>query len=235
MKRPDYVPKSHDGLKTWQNTINTMVSDNANNWGIDAAVVARLNADSATFALLFQKIDNRNVRTLQQVAEFNQFRVAYVAFLRQLVQGYLINNPLVSYSEKIAMNLNPRTGGYTRRTKIGPTPNILIHSRGNGMMEFVCTDSTANRAALPDNADGVELHISVNMGPQAGTATGTDAEPAKVEVVQHFTVSSSRSRVSHQFTDAQRGKTFTVRGRYYNNTNRANDSSMGSSSSDIVS
>lgn len=229
MGRPDYVPRTHSGLNSWQHTINDSVTNNAAAWGIDAAKVAELNTKSATFDGLYAKIDNKATRTLQQVAAFNQFRIEYTTFLRQLVQGSLVNNDLITYAEKIGMGLNPRTGARPQRPEITSTPVIEIAGMAGGKMEFTCIDSADGRTKRPSNADGVELHIDITMGKATDTETGE-----VVDIKDTVTLRSSKTRVSHQFTEAQRGKQFSVKGLWYNNTDPAKNGVYGSVVSSYV-
>ena len=229
MARPDYVPRTHSGFNRWQRSIAQFVNDNATAWAIDSAKVAELNDKSTQFTLLYKAIENPNVRTLQQVAEFNQFRIAYTSFLRQLVQSQLVNSELVSYADKIAMGLNPRSGSRSSRPKITSMPVIEITNLGGGEMEFVCIDSSDGRSKRPDNADGVELQLVINM------SKATDMDSGEViEVTDKLTLRSSKTRVNHTFTDLQRGKSFSVRGRWYNNTNPQKDGNFGSLVSSFV-
>lgn len=229
MARPDYVPRTHEGLDSWQRTINDSVTLNAASWGIDPAKVAELNNKSTQFNGYYAKIENRNTRTLQQVAAFNQYRIEYTTFLRQLVQGSLVNNDLISYAEKIGMGLNPRTGARPERPKITSTPVIEIAGMGGGKMEFICIDSADGRTKRPSNADGVELLIEVTMSKVTNKDTGE-----VVTVKDTVTFRSSKTRVSHQFTEAQRGKSFSVKGLWYNNTDPAKNGNYGNVVSSFV-
>jgi hypothetical protein len=229
MARPDYVPRTHSGFDSWQRNINNSVTINAATWGIDPAKVAELNNKSNQFEGYYAKIENRNTRTLEQVAAFNQFRIEYTTFLRQLVQGSLVNNDLISYAEKIGMGLNPRTGARPERPKITSMPVIEIAGMGGGSMEFICIDSADGRIKRPSNADGVELHIEVTMSKVTDKETG---EVVTVKDTVNFR--SSKTRVSHKFTEAQRGKPFSVKGMWYNNTDPAKNGDYGNVVSSYV-
>jgi len=229
MARPDYVPRTHSGFNSWQRTINQFVSDNAATWNIDAVTVTDLNNKSSNFVGLYKDVENRQTRTLKQVADFNQYRIEYTSFLRQLVQGSLVNNTLVSYGDKIAMNLNPRTGARPERPTITSMPSITVTSKGGGLMEFECKNTEDGKAKRPVNSDGVELHITIAMGKSADASTGE-----LVEITDKVLLNSSKVRVLHQFTEAQRGKSFTIRGRWYNNTDRAKDGQLGNPVSSFV-
>jgi hypothetical protein len=236
MARPDYVPRTHSGFNTWQRTISEFVTANAAAWNIDAATVTLLTNKSTAFGTLYQSIVNRQTRTLQQVADFNQNRIEFTTFLRQLVQGSLVNNALISYADKIAMGLNPRTGSRSERPIINSMPIISVRAIGGGVMEFTCADSTDGRSARPDIADGVLLQMNINMGAAKPPPNqGLEPQPPiPVDVTELVAISSSRTRVRHAFTEAQRGKTFTIAGRWYNNTDRSKDGPIGSTVSGFV-
>lgn len=234
MGQTDYVPRTHAGFRTWQETINTNVTDNATNWGVPAALVTDLNAKSVEFELLYTKIDNTNTRTLQQVSAFNQNRIAFTSFLRQLVQGYLVNNPVIPYDQKIAMGLNPRTGARTKRPTITAYPIISFSNIEGGFMRFDCRNSEDGRSARPANADGVELQIAI-VTPVTD-AVGEESEAAtKAVTTETRIVQSSKTRFTYQFGPAERGKSFTVYGRWYNNSDRSKDGPIGATVTGFIS
>jgi len=216
MARPDYVPRTHAGFNDWQKTITDHVVTNAAAWNIDSATVTALSTQSSTFKGLYDHTSNRNTRTLQQVAEFNQFRISYTAFLRELVQGSLVNNKLVPFNMKIAMKLNPRTGARPERPSITSQPIIEITSLGGGLMEFVCTDSEDGRSKRPVNSDGVKLVITIASS-------------------EEMTITNSKTRFRHAFSADQRGKQITVKGLWYNNTDNAKSGVFGNSVSTYIS
>ena len=229
MARPDYVPRTHSGFNAWQRTIAQFVTDNATAWAIAAAKVTDLNNRSTEFETRYKRIENRNTRTLQEVADFNQYRIEYTVFLRALVQGSLVNNDLITYADKIAMGLNPRTGARPDRPAITSMPSITVTSKGGGLTEFLSKNTEDNKAKRPVNSDGVELHIEIIMGKSTDVETGEI-----IEITDKVMLSSSKVRVLHQFTQAQRGKVFNVRGRWYNNTDRAKDGQLGDPVSSFV-
>ena len=233
MTRPDYIPTTHEALDTWQRKINQFVTANAATWAIDAQTVTDLNNGSNTFDGLYKPIENRETRTLQQVAGFNHYRLEYVTFLRQLVQGSLVNNVLVAYADKIAMGLNPRSRARAERPDITTIPSIRIVGVGGGLMEFICTDSSDGRSARPANSDGIELIITIKEDKIVlGQGKEAVVEPATPEEI--IILSSSKTRVRKSFTEAQRGKSFTVKGRWYNNSDRSKDGQYGNVVSGFV-
>lgn len=227
MARPDYVPRSHASLDSWQRQINTTVTTNAAAWAIPPSLVTELNDRSATFANLYKPVENRETRTQKQVAAFNQFRISYTVFLRQLVQAYLVNSPVVPYDEKIAMGLNPRTGSRGTRPTIKAVPVIELNNGKGGLMYFDCMNSEDGRSARPNNADGVELYIQME-GLKVADSVIIEEEPALKQLANTFTIQSSKSRFTHAFGLENRGKQFTVYGRYYNNSDRSKDGPYGS-------
>ncbi len=235
MAAQDYVPRTHAGFNTWQNTINTTVTANATAWGIPAPLVTQLGNDSVTFANFYKDITNRNTRTLEQVSAFNQNRISYTTFLRQLVQGYLVNNPAIAYSEKIAMGLNPRSGSRTERPDITAKPLISFKNMDGGFVRFDIKNSEDGRSARPENADGVELHIQITTDAASGTADSGEVEVAEAVTVETRIVQSSRSRFTYQFGPSERGKQVSVYGRWYNNSDRKKDGPFGATVTGFIS
>jgi hypothetical protein len=71
MANQDYVPRTHAGFNSWQNTINNMVIASAATWGVPPAMVTELNENSTQFGVLYKPIENKATRSLQDVAAFN--------------------------------------------------------------------------------------------------------------------------------------------------------------------
>lgn len=227
MAKQDYVPRTHAGFRSWQQTIDQDVTVNATAWGVPAALVTDLNTNATTFEGLYTKIDNKATRTQEQVTAFNQFRVTYTAFLRQLVQGYLVNNPVIAYSEKIAMGLNPRTGARTERPTITSYPIVSFKNMEGGFMRFDCANSDDGRSARPENADGVELYLQLNTETPEPTADEDGVLVAEAVTTETRIVQSSKTRFTYQFGLEERGNQFTVYGRWYNNSDRSKDGPFG--------
>lgn len=225
----DYVPGTHSGFNDWQQTIQQFVTTNAVAWGIDAQTVTDLTDKSTAFGTLYDSVYNRNTRTLQQVAAFNQFRIGYTTFLRQLVQGSLVNNASVAYDDKVAMGLNVRTGSHSARSKIYTMPVVAISGVGGGVMEFSCADSADGRTKCPGNADGVILVVTITMGTTTNTDTGE-----VTTITEEVTIPSSKARFSYAFSTAQRGKPFSVVGKWYNNTDHSKDGPLGNAVSGFI-
>ena len=235
MAKQDYVPRTHAGFKSWQETINADVTTNATAWAVPATLVAELNTKSAEFESLYSEIDNKNTRTLQQVAAFNQNRIAYTYFLRQLVQGYLVNNPSILYSEKIAMGLNPRTGSRTERPTITSYPIVSFKNIEGGFMQFDSKNSEDGRSARPANADGVELHLQLKTEKPLQVADEDGVLVANAATTDTRIIQSSKTRFIYQFGPAERGNQFTVYGRWYNNSDRSKDGPFGATVTGFIS
>jgi hypothetical protein len=238
MKKKDYVPRTHSKFKSWKQTIREFVVANAAAWGIATSVVDELEARCDAFDVLYDIIDNPATRTLEQVTEFNVVRIALTAFLRQLVQSSLVNSNLVSYSQKIAMGLNPRTGVRSERPAITTTPVIQLRTIAGALMEFSCEDSDTGRKARPEESDGVELIVSVKMGTSAEKPPlGPDPGPVlpPVEIIETIRLTNSKCRFNYEFSEAMRGKTFSVRGRWFNNSDHKKDGTLGNAVVGIVS
>jgi hypothetical protein len=230
MSKSDYVPRTHSGFNSWQQTIAQFVATNAAAWGVSATLAAELATRTAAFALLYAAIGNHNTRTLQQVSAFNEYRIGYTTFLRQLVQGQLVNNPVIPYDEKIAMGLHPRSGARPERPTIVTHPVLSYTGFSGGLVQFECTNSSDGRAARPVNSDGVELYITVESSKPAGSQPlplEAQPEPTPAVVVQQRTVQSSKTRFNYQFGLEERGMRFSVYGRWYNNNDRKKDGPVG--------
>lgn len=221
----DYVPRSRSALYVWQENIDVMVTANAVAWNVPATVVTELNTKASEFQVLSNAVKKKETRTPQQVAAYYHYRDSYVKFLRQLVQGYLVNNPDVPYDDKIAMGLNVRSGSRSARPAITTTPIVAFKSLAGGFMRFDCENAADGRSAIPNNADGVELHINVEVETEQANE---DGEVVTVTETKALLLQSSKARYTYEFGLDLRGSKFTVSARYYNNSDRAKDGPFGS-------
>jgi len=96
----DYVPRKDAVFNEWQQNLVSLVTANQVAWAIPAAIVAALNAPKTLFETKYAAALNPENRTRAQVQAKNDALKAYKAILRQLVEGALVNNPLVSNEQR---------------------------------------------------------------------------------------------------------------------------------------
>ncbi len=208
----DYIPGRTEQFFIFEQFLTEQVVANSSQWGIPANMVTELQARSSAYAQLFGTIVNRKVRTPQQVDAHRLGRRAYTAFLRQLVQGYLVNNPTIAQEVKRAMGLNPRQGRGSRPA-IATMPVPVLRAMGGCMVrcEFR-TEGSSGRTSLHPDCNGVELRISYAM-PAEATRSGEEGKPM---VLREETV--VRTRSMFRLDTGMQGRVMRVKARWVNTT-----------------
>ena len=206
----DYIPGRTEQFFVFEQFLTEQVVANGSQWGVPANVVTELQTRSSAYAQLFETIVNRKVRTSQQVDAHQLGRRAYTAFLRQLVQAYLVNNPEIPQDMKRAMGLRPRQGRGSRPA-IATMPVPVLRAMGGGVVrcEFRIEGSSSRTSLHPDS-NGVELRISYAM-PADTTRSG---EEGKATLLREETM--VRTRSGFRLDTGMKGRVMRVSARWAN-------------------
>lgn len=213
---PDYIPGGNTAFFEWQEFLTGKVNVNGAAWGIPATVVSELDGRSTAYGLLYQSISNKQVRTPQQVEAHRVGRREFTTFLRQLVQGSLVNNALIPFDEKRAMGLNPR-GGRGSRPQIEDIPVLTLSAMGGGRVRFeVRMPNTTGRARMHPASNGAELRVYFTKAGGLPPRTSEPGEPLPQPTESHEVHTVLRTRaVFTEDTDMQ-GHTLHMQARYVN-------------------
>ncbi len=206
MANKDYVPGDNSTFNNWQQVITDKVTQNGMQWGVPTGMMTELQTRNMAFAPLYTAISNSQTRNKQQITAYNTAKKPYVTFLRTLVQGYLVNNPVVPSDEKTAMSLNLRSGR-TARPKITVTPVLSLQPLGGGMVRFTArVPGDSGRASMQRDSDGLELEVEFQL-PYSGP--GENPNP-----IERYTVIRTRANFVEETKKV--GYTMRVRARYIN-------------------
>jgi len=212
----DYIPGGNGPFHEWQQFLTDRVTANGAAWNIQQSVIDEQTTQNAVYNMLYANIKIKHVRTQQQVDAHTVGRRSYTTFLRQLVQGYLVNNPLITFDEKRAMGLNPRDGR-GKREKIVEIPMVRLMALGGAFMRFeVRMPGTSGRARMHPQANGVELRVYFTKGGSSAPRPAEEGQqvPLPMEAREVHTVLRTRA-VFIEETEMQ-GCTMHVQARYVN-------------------
>jgi hypothetical protein len=123
--------------------------------------------------------------------------------------------------------LNPRNGTHSKRPDITSYPIVSFKNTEGGFMRFSNKNSEDGRSARPTNSDGVELYIKLTSEKPLETVDDDGVLVTNVVATETRIVQSSKTRFTYQFGPAERGRQFTVYGRFYNNSDSDKDCSIG--------
>jgi hypothetical protein len=247
----DYIPRNNSKFMSFQDYLNAQVTINAAAWNVPAAEATALSTWSAGFEPLFFTITNKTTRSRGQVIAFDNYRKDYVAFLRPFCQGYLVNNPLIPMSDRVAMGFSPRgLNPRTERAKITTAPVTGLKALGGGLVRFSFKVEASNkRSARQADSNGVEVYYKLLSQPQKvepivvledsleaaadnGVNTGADAGLPTDGYKNMF---STRARFVHQFSIGDIGKTLHVYARWVNTSDATKSGQVSMVSITVVS
>lgn len=222
--KTDYIPGRNSDFHGFQQFLTDQVTLNLATWGIPADVGAELTSQNTAYNALYAAIFNKEVRTPQQVEAHRQGRRTYTAFLRQLVQGYLVNNPVISFDEKRAMGLNPRDGRNSR-PQITVMPVPTLRALGGGMVRFEFrVPGDSNRASIHPASNGVEVKVYFSGGgrpmppmppmPDQGDTVNPPDNQGRQDAHEVHTVLRTRAIFVEEV--GNQGRTMHLQARYVN-------------------
>lgn len=210
-----YIPARTERFFIFQQYLTDQVATNGAQWGVPANLITELQSRSSAYAQLFESITNPEVRTPQQVLAHQVGRKAYTAFLRQLVQGYLVNNLDITVDVKRAMGLNPREGRGLRAA-IQMLPKVALKTIGGGRVQFeVRMPETDGRVRMHPDSNGVELQLRFSevqpvMPRNVDMSGGLPSAP----VIATMTLLRTRARFIEEL--GHQGRMLHVKARYVN-------------------
>lgn len=210
-----YIPSRTEKFYIFEQFLTGQVVTNGAQWGVPANLTTELQSRSSAYGQLFGTIVNREVRTPQQVVAHREGRQEYTAFLRQLVQGYLVNNPAIPFDAKRAMGLRPREGRGTRPA-IQMLPKVALKAIGGGRVQFeVRMPETDGRVRMHPDSSGVELQMRiVDVQPvMPRNVDMSSAMPASA-VITAMTLLRTRARFIEEL--GHQGRMLHVKARYVN-------------------
>lgn len=212
----DYIPGGNGSFHEWQQFLTEKVTANGAAWNILATVTNDLVTQNAVYNTLYANIKIKQVRTTQQVDAHKVGRRSYTTFLRQLVQGYLVNNPLIPFDEKRAMGLNPRDGR-GKREKIVEIPVLSLVTIGGAFMRFeVRMPGTSGRARMHPEANGVELRVYFTKGGSSAPRPSEEGQQVALPMEAREVHTVLRTRAVFIEDTKMQGYTMHVQARYVN-------------------
>ena len=202
----DWLKRNHEALFNQANQTRNFLDIKANRDRIGLAEGTVIGAwydtffvpKHETFKAVFADWLNPAERTKVKISKLEEAEVELKEVYRQLYNGFLKENPLVSDDDLIAMGLPKRSAGRKPSSVAGKAPGHRVDSSVLGMiiLHFFNIDTGHGK---PDGQHGVEIVALV--------AGAGDPEPVKWEelTLSYF---DTRSPFSLSFENNQRGKKF---------------------------
>jgi hypothetical protein len=243
----DYIPKNIDKFNNFQNYLNGQVITNATPWNVPAAEQTALDTWSQNYVPLYKNVSNLETRSREQVLAYNEYRTDYVAFLRPFCQGYLVNNPLIPVSERVAMGLNPRgLNPPSKRPHITTSPILKLKAMGGGLVRYsFSVEDSKSRSARQADSNGVEVFFKLlSQTPKSADAPVLVAEEdinpnnsaeSGLPTEGYNTFFNTHARFTKQLALSDIGKTLHVYARWVNTSDETKNGPFSMVSATVVS
>lgn len=225
----DYMPTPNSEFLLFEGDVVDKIVPNAVAYNIPATQVTLLQSWSAGYAPLFNAISIKKNRTTQQIVAHDVYRKDYEAFLRQFIQGFVVNNVLIPMDVRVGMGLRPR--GYnprSKRPKITTFPSALVLAMGGGLIRFEFrVVGTGGRAHRHPYSDGVEIYFQITTSIQPPPVAPVTVEAEEAEEIlgtnqtesDYDTHFSTRAMFTKQLSVGDKGKYLHLYARWVNNVN----------------
>jgi len=163
---------SNDNFNNAQAVYVNGVVTNAVAWGISAPAVAALVARRAEYEPLYNKSQDKNTRTTNDVVAHRRCRKVYEKELRDFHNEWIDGNNSISVQDKLILGGREKDIEPTPRGKIATKPYIDLEPAGGGSISVRCRETTdRTRANIHSLADGIECRYTFapvgEMGPES--------------------------------------------------------------------
>ncbi|MDR1372867.1 MAG: hypothetical protein LBJ17_07110 [Dysgonamonadaceae bacterium] len=196
MNTKDYIPKREEDFFYWQkNFITTITNYGAEDYMPPASYheLMRLNDDyEKKYAITADKSRRTSVTILSR----QEARAVYEKYTRKIAQTYLVRNPDLTNSQKLALGLHvPKT--YRNPSPVATeSPDVNVDTSILGRLLFRYYErGHSHRKAKPEGQHGIEF-----------VWVQSDVKPTRWEELIHSSV-STKSPLILEFENDMRGKT----------------------------
>jgi hypothetical protein len=192
---PDYIPAGDSELVSWTQNLITYARDNAAEMDVDVAHIAPLDPLLLKFSLALAKAKGPN-RGKVDTQEKDDARDALVAAIRTFVMGYVMHNPAVTNSNKLAMGLHVHDPNHTPKPVPHTVPEVEVKRPDAMVLELHFRDEGSTKRGKPKDVNGVKISYGL-----------LDTPPASAEDLPH-SVFDTKSPFTMRFQESDLGKTF---------------------------
>jgi hypothetical protein len=231
----DYIPEKNSEFNEFQDDMHTKVTTNATAWGVPNAQVTQFTTYHTGYVPIYDAVRNKRTRTTEAVIANDAYRLEYDAFLRTLVQGYIVNNPVIPISERAAMGLNPRgLRPRSQRTNMVTSPVPDARPLGGGMIQFTFkVADSAKRASRDPMSNGIMVYFRL-VPPSGSTEPLVDKPENSSEMDGYEQIFSTRAKFTKQFDRSYIGYTLYFYSRWINTSDPSKNSPFSSLISVVI-
>ncbi|MDR1898966.1 MAG: hypothetical protein LBQ55_03060 [Treponema sp.] len=162
----DYIPAGDEAFLDWARTLYNYALAHFADWGGIPTPATSLGALLGNYLTAFTTAQKPNRGRVDVLAK-NQARDALKKAVRVYVKAWLINNPLVTDEDRLAMGLPVHK---TTKTPVVPprtAPVLDIDTRTRRRLIIDYRDEASTRRAKPKNVHGIEIRWAILDHPPA--------------------------------------------------------------------
>jgi hypothetical protein len=157
MSTKDFIPQADRLFLVWIKTLYANLQQRGGAWNVPQAEIIELNSLLTAFVNALAITDEPSTRTKVTVKTKNVARKSLESKARMTVKAYLIYNPLVSDSEREAMNLPIHKTSRTPADIPRYFPEVEVRMPSPGVIEIHFRDSQTGKRLKPAGVHGVEI------------------------------------------------------------------------------
>jgi len=175
-------------------------------WGITAPKLAAIATARSDYELKFAIANNRSTQNPSSTAARDAAWDVYVPLLIDLLNHNIINNPLITAADKVALNINPNTSSASMSSDAQATAPIMnLVAEEAAALHVVYADAAApSTHSKPGSVAFCEVACKIG-------------DPAPVVIADcPERINISRSHAGVTFEPQQRGKTIYAFARWVN-------------------
>jgi hypothetical protein len=192
----DFIPGTDAQFDPWQSVLLDAVQKSAEMWSIPIDALTATTELKTKWEAAYSIVTDPATKTSSAVQVKNATRKEYESQLRMFIKSYITYNPKVSDKDKMDMGLPVHK---TTRTSVPvPTtvPNVTVIDRNTiRCITISFRDSVSESRAKPAGVQGAVVKWIVSDTPPTGIDVFTNS------------LLDTRSPITLEFTDQQRGKT----------------------------
>jgi hypothetical protein len=203
----DYIPQGDDTFLQWIRNLIAYVLLHAERMAIPAGAIGVLQPLLAEFETAFEKMADPNHGKLDTQRK-NETRDALKTATRAFVMGYITYNPNVTDDDRREMGTPIHSKTHTPAPIPKERPIIDTVAVDNRQIAVDIREISGDKRGKPAGMHGVEILLEVR-----------DDAPPLAEDLRHSTF-TTRMRMVHTFTEAERGKRVYFVARWESNSNK---------------
>lgn len=169
----DYIPTKLADRIVWAATFASLISAAPPAYGLTVGDATAITAAQQTLAAAYLLSSAPETRTSASVASTNGADLQMQAVLRPYAQRVKLNDA-VSDAQKVALGINPPSGGSTPVPEPTGSPGLVLVGLVPGVVTIGYTESALGGSrAKPEGVTGLQLFVSYGQAPAVDPTVAT--------------------------------------------------------------